>query len=98
VSALEAADELRSSSMRRRRRRRIIWYRLLSFASSYNMRLYTKGLVTRARAEKEMDMAFHKLPYAHDDMPDCASLAEAVRLIKPTALIGIRRHDRTFTG
>lgn len=56
----------------------------------------SKGLVTRARAEKEEDLALHKLPWAHDGQPDCDTVLEAVKSIKPTALIGVRRHRHSL--
>ena len=56
-----------------------------------------KGLVTRQRAETEDDLELHKLPYAHDIADGGgSSVLEAVKLIKPTALIGIRRHRFSF--
>lgn len=55
-----------------------------------------KGLVTRERAETEDDLELHKLPYAHDIETTGSSVLEAVKLIKPTALIGIRRHRFSF--
>ena len=45
----------------------------------------SKGLVTRARAEKEMDLALHKLPYGHDGTPEADTVLEAVRAVRPTA-------------
>lgn len=54
-----------------------------------------KGLVTRRRAEEEDDLEIHKLPYAHD-LQECGSVLEAVEVIKPTALIGVRRHRFSF--
>ena len=54
------------------------------------------GLVTRQRAEFEDDLALHKLPYAHDGMPECGTVLEAVRAVKPTALIGVRRHKHSL--
>jgi malate dehydrogenase (oxaloacetate-decarboxylating)(NADP+) len=54
------------------------------------------GLVTRHRAEVEEDLALHKLPYAHDGMPECSTVLEAVRAVKPTALIGVRRHKHSL--
>jgi malic enzyme len=54
------------------------------------------GLVTRQRAEVEDDLALHKLPYAHDGMPECGTVLEAVRAVKPTALIGVRRHKHSL--
>ena len=56
----------------------------------------SKGLVTRARAEKEEDLALHKLPWAHDGKPECDTVLEAVKAIKPTALIGVRRHRHSL--
>ena len=38
----------------------------------------------------------HKLPFAHD-CPHIASLAEAVRVLKPTALIGVSTVRGAFT-
>lgn len=56
-----------------------------------------KGLLTRKRAEKEDDLEFHKLPYAHDIPDGCGkSVLESVELLKPTALIGVRRHRFSF--
>ena len=43
----------------------------------------SKGLVTRARAEKEMDLALHKLPYGHDGTPEADTVLEAVRAVDP---------------
>jgi malic enzyme len=54
------------------------------------------GLVTRHRAEVEEDLALHKLPYAHDGMPECSTVLEAVRAVRPTALIGVRRHKHSL--
>ena len=45
----------------------------------------SKGLVTRARAEKEMDLALHKLPYGHDSTPEADTVLEAVQRVRPTA-------------
>lgn len=56
----------------------------------------TGGLVTRLRAEKEDTLALHKLPYAHDGAPECFTVLEAVRAVKPTALIGVRRHKHSL--
>lgn len=56
----------------------------------------SKGLVTRARAEKEMDLALHKLPYGHDGTPEADTVLEAVRAVRPTALIGVRRHKHSL--
>ena len=56
----------------------------------------SKGLVTRDRAEKEPDLALHKLPYAHDGVADASTVLDAIRAVKPTALIGVRRHRRAL--
>ena len=53
----------------------------------------SKGLVVKHRGDK---LAVHKLPYAHDHAP-ITSLAEAVRVLKPTALIGVSGMPATFT-
>ena len=54
------------------------------------------GLVTRHRAEIEPELALHKLPYAHDGAPECGTVLEAVRAVRPTALIGVRRHKHSL--
>ncbi|ACO69391.1 malic oxidoreductase mitochondrial precursor [Micromonas commoda] len=48
----------------------------------------SKGLITRSRAEKEEDLALHKLPWAHGGKRECATVLEAVEAVRPTALIG----------
>ena len=53
----------------------------------------SKGLVVRGRGDP---LAAHKLPYAHDHKP-VATLAEAVALLRPTALIGVSGTPATFT-
>jgi malate dehydrogenase (oxaloacetate-decarboxylating)(NADP+) len=53
----------------------------------------TKGLVVRGRGDT---LAEHKVPYAHEH-PPIASLAEAVRALKPTALIGVSGMAGGFT-
>ena len=53
----------------------------------------SKGLVVLARGG---DLAHHKIPYAHDH-PYLATLGEAVRTLKPTALIGVSGMPQTFT-
>ncbi len=53
----------------------------------------SKGLVTRGRGGA---LAAHKLPYAHEHEP-VASLADAVRQLKPTALIGVSAVASAFT-
>ncbi|MGC4116013.1 MAG: NAD-dependent malic enzyme [Myxococcales bacterium] len=52
----------------------------------------SKGLVVKNRA----DLAHHKLAYAHEH-PGCATLAEAVDALKPTALIGVSTIAKSFT-
>ena len=53
----------------------------------------SKGLVVKNRGDH---LAAHKVPYAKDH-PPVASLAEAVKLLKPTALIGVSGMPATFT-
>ncbi|WP_396626029.1 NAD-dependent malic enzyme [Luteitalea sp.] len=53
----------------------------------------SKGLVVTSRGT---ELAHHKLPYAHDH-PFIATLEEAVRTLKPTALIGVSGMPQTFT-
>lgn len=53
----------------------------------------SKGLVVKGRGDP---LAAHKLPYAHDHTP-VATLAEAVALLRPTALIGVSGTPATFT-
>ena len=52
----------------------------------------SKGLVVKSRT----DLVEHKLPYAQDHAP-VASLAEAVRAIRPAAIIGVSGQPQTFT-
>ncbi len=52
----------------------------------------SKGLVVAART----DLAEHKRPFAHDHAP-LQGLAEAVRELKPTALIGVSAVPQVFT-
>ena len=53
----------------------------------------SKGLVVKNRGDH---LAAHKLPYAHDHAV-VATLAEAVEMLKPTALIGVSGTPATFT-
>jgi malate dehydrogenase (oxaloacetate-decarboxylating)(NADP+) len=53
----------------------------------------SQGLVVRSRLS---DLAPHKRPYAHEHI-FIESLAEAVRVIRPTILIGVSGTPRTFT-
>ncbi len=53
----------------------------------------SKGLVVKNRGDK---LAAHKLPYALDREP-IATLAEAVKIFQPTALIGVSGMPATFT-
>jgi malate dehydrogenase (oxaloacetate-decarboxylating)(NADP+) len=51
----------------------------------------SKGLVVKSRT----DLAPHKLRYAHD-APGAASLLDAIKAIKPTALIGVSGQPGSF--
>ena len=53
----------------------------------------SKGLVVKDRGDH---LAAHKLPYAHEHRP-VATLAEAVNVLQPTALIGVSGTPATFT-
>ncbi len=53
----------------------------------------SKGLVVKNRGDH---LAEHKLPYAHEH-PFVPTLAEAVKILKPTALIGVSGTPGTFT-
>jgi len=53
----------------------------------------SQGLVVRSRAG---ELAEHKLPYAHD-VPYVATFAEALKIFRPTALLGAGRTPRMFT-
>jgi malate dehydrogenase (oxaloacetate-decarboxylating)(NADP+) len=53
----------------------------------------SKGLVVKSRAAQ---LAEHKLHYAHDH-EFVATLAEAVKALRPTALIGVSGMPQTFT-
>ena len=52
----------------------------------------SKGLVVKSRK----DLAAHKQPYAHEQ-PACASFLEAVRTLRPTAIIGVAAVGKSFT-
>ena len=52
----------------------------------------SRGLVESSRT----DLVAHKLPYAHEHAP-LATLADAVRELQPTALIGVSGQPQTFT-
>ena len=52
----------------------------------------SRGLVVSSRT----DLQAHKVPYAKDH-PPVATLAEAVRVLQPTALIGLSTPPQTFT-
>lgn len=54
----------------------------------------SEGLVVRSRGET---LALHKLPWAHEG-PECTDLLGAVRHVRPTALLGVRRHRRSFAS
>ena len=53
----------------------------------------SKGLVTRERAENLED---HKLPWAHPGPAGCVDLLSAVNALKPSCLIGVRRHTLSY--
>jgi malate dehydrogenase (oxaloacetate-decarboxylating)(NADP+) len=53
----------------------------------------SQGLVVRDRLAK---LAHHKIPYAHDH-PPVETLAEAVEILRPTALIGVSGMPAKFT-
>lgn len=53
----------------------------------------SKGLVVKNRGDR---LAEHKEPYAHDH-PFIPTLAEVVKSVKPTALIGVSGTPSTFT-
>ncbi len=53
----------------------------------------TKGLVVKGRGDT---LAEHKVPYAHD-FPFIPTLAEAVKVLRPTALIGVSGMAAGFT-
>jgi malate dehydrogenase (oxaloacetate-decarboxylating)(NADP+) len=55
--------------------------------------LDTKGLVVRGRGDT---LAEHKVPYAHDH-PPVHTLIEAIRALRPTALIGVSGMPAAFT-
>eukprot|EP00924_Labyrinthula_sp_SR-Ha-C_P005824 snap_masked-scaffold_14-processed-gene-6.19-mRNA-1 protein AED:0.01 eAED:0.01 QI:0/-1/0/1/-1/1/1/0/556 len=55
----------------------------------------SKGLVTKARKKSEK-LAHHKIPFAHKTN-DCKTLLEAVKLIRPTVIIGVSAQPKTFT-
>jgi malate dehydrogenase (oxaloacetate-decarboxylating)(NADP+) len=52
----------------------------------------SRGLVVRERT----DLAAHKIPYAHQ-APPATSLLEAIRSIRPTALLGLSTQGGAFT-
>ena len=53
----------------------------------------SKGLVTKSRMD---ELAAHKKPFAHD-YAKCTDFVEAIKMIKPTGIIGVAAHPRTFT-
>ena len=61
----------------------------------------SQGLVTRQRAQ---DLGDHKLPWAHpcpEGLPNGGvgcNLVDAVNAVKPSCLIGIRRHKFSYEG
>jgi malate dehydrogenase (oxaloacetate-decarboxylating)(NADP+) len=52
----------------------------------------SKGLVVAGRT----DLAVHKKPYAHEHAP-AATFIDAIRQLKPTAIIGVSATPNTFT-
>ena len=57
----------------------------------------TKGLITAGRGDAAT-MQHHKKPYAHDFQPAVVSdLLECVKLLKPSALIGVSTNSDCFT-
>jgi len=50
------------------------------------------GLVVRSRGQH---LSAHKLPWAHKG-DSCQDLLSSVQYVKPTALIGVRRHSHSF--
>ncbi|MCE9640731.1 MAG: NAD-dependent malic enzyme [Betaproteobacteria bacterium] len=52
----------------------------------------SKGLVVKSRA----DITAHKVPYAHDH-PPLADFLDAIKALKPTAIIGVAAVGGTFT-
>ena len=53
----------------------------------------SKGMVSSRRADT---LAANKLPFAHD-LPLAENLLEAVKVFKPTAIIGVSAQPKTFT-
>lgn len=53
----------------------------------------SKGLVSSQRPDK---LADNKVPFAHD-LPLASNLLEAVKIFKPTAIIGVSAQAKTFT-
>ena len=52
----------------------------------------SKGLVSSRRSDK---LAANKVPFAHD-LEVTASFADAIRLLKPTAIVGVSAQPKTF--
>lgn len=53
----------------------------------------SKGLVTKSRMD---ELAAHKKPFAHD-YAKCTDFVKAIKMIKPTGIIGVAAQPRTFT-
>lgn len=53
----------------------------------------SKGLVTKSHMD---ELAAHKKPFAHD-YAKCTDFVEAIKMIKPTGIIGVAAQPRTFT-
>jgi malate dehydrogenase (oxaloacetate-decarboxylating)(NADP+) len=52
----------------------------------------SKGLVVKSRK----DLTAHKQPYAHEQ-PGCVSFLEAVKTLRPTAIVGVAAVGKSFT-
>ncbi|KAL0236227.1 hypothetical protein GEMRC1_002809 [Eukaryota sp. GEM-RC1] len=58
--------------------------------------LDSEGLVTQTRQGRPL--AGHKIPYAHESVEhECPTLMDAVKLVKPTMLVGLGGQPKVFT-
>jgi malate dehydrogenase (oxaloacetate-decarboxylating)(NADP+) len=62
-------------------------------AIRHNWLVDSHGLVVKSRT----DLAEHKIPYAHDHNP-AGDFLTAIRMLKPTAIIGVAAVGGTFTA